>query len=249
MVTQTHLGGDGKVSTRSIALELMSVEVEGGAKPQAAEAGKGGAGGGSAGSAAGLFAEGEALARKGQHREAVGKYDAAVAADPKFAKAHAYRALSLMAQRDLEGAEAAIGRALAADARDYTFVEIAGQVKVAQGRVAEGKALYEKAAGMSPGNAGAVYTDLAAALAARNDEKLSGEIDGALKRAAGANPPGLEALFALGQSYVNAGRVEGKGYLQRYIEGASKLPEGKRDETKIRLARQLIRAIEAVKGG
>jgi hypothetical protein len=30
---------------------------------------------------------------------------------------------------------------------------------------------------------------------------------------------------------------------------ASKMPEGKRDETKIRLARQLIRAIEAVKGG
>lgn len=246
MVKVTHLG-DGKVTTREMVLELASVDV-GGAKAQA-EVVKGGAGGGGATSAAGLFAEGEALARQGQHREAVEKYDAAIAVDPKFAKAHAYRAISLMAQRDLEGAEGSIGRALALDPRDYTFVEIAGQVKVAQGRVAEGKALYEKAAGMSPANAGAVYTDLAAVLAARKDEKMAGEIDAALKKAAGAEPPGAEALFALGQTYVNAGRIEGKGYLQRYIEVASRLPEGKRDETKIRLARQLIRAIEAVKGG
>jgi hypothetical protein len=102
---------------------------------------------------------------------------------------------------------------------------------------------------MSPGNAGAVYTDLAAVLAARKEDGLAGEIDAALKRAAGANPPGAEALFALGQTYVNAGRAEGRGYLQRYIEVASRLPVGKRDETKIGLARQLIRAIDAVKGG
>jgi tetratricopeptide (TPR) repeat protein len=225
---------------------LVSVEMGGSAKPQAADPGKGAS---DAVSAAELLAAGETLARKGQHREAVVKYDAAIGADPKLAKAHAYRALSLMAQRDLDGAEAAAGRALAIDAKDYSFVEIAGQVKVAQGRVAEGKALYEKAAGMSPGNAGAVYTDLAAVLAARKEEKLAGEIDAALKKAASANPPGAEALFALGQTYVNAGRAEGKQYLQRYIEVASKLPEGKRDETKIRLARQLIRAIDAVKGG
>jgi tetratricopeptide (TPR) repeat protein len=220
-------------------LELVSVEVAGGAKPPVAAGG---------GSAAELFAQGEALARKGEHREAVAKYDAAIAADAKLAKAHAYKALSLMAQRDLEGAEREAGRAVGMDAKDYTFVEIAGQVKVAQGRIAEGKGLYDKAAGMSPEHAGAVYTDLAAVLAARKEERLSGEIDAALKRAASAEPPSAEALFALGQSYVNAGRPEGKAYLQRYVEVASRLPEGKRDETKIRLARQLIRAVEAVKG-
>ncbi len=45
------------------------------------------------------------------------------------------------------------------------------------------------------------------------------------------------------------GRAEGKKYLQRYVEVAMALPEGKRDEQKIRLAKQLIRAIDAVKGG
>ena len=195
-----------------------------------------------------MFAQGEALARQGKHREAVAKYDAAIAADGKAAKPHAYKALSLMAMHDWEGAEREASRAVAMDAKDYTFQEILGQVKVGQGRIAGGKALYAKAAGMSPGNAGAVYTDLAAVLAARKEDRLAGEIDSALKRAAGAEPPSAEALFALGQSYVNAGRAEGKGYLQRYIEVASKLPEGKRDETKIRLARQLIRAVDAVKG-
>jgi len=231
---------DGKVSTREVGLELVSVEIggKGTAKPQAADA-----------SGAELFAQGEALARAGKHREAVAKYDAAIAADAKLAKPHAYKALSLMAMHDWEGAEGEASRAVAMDGNDYTFQEILGQVKVGQGRIAEGKALYEKAAGMSPEHAGAVYTDLAAVLAARNDEKLAGEIDAALKRAANAEPPSAEALFALGQSYVNAGRAEGKAYLQRYVEVASKLPEGKRDETKIRLARQLIRAIDAVKGG
>ena len=244
MVTERRLGQDGSLSTREIVLALTSVRVGKAAGEVATERP---AATGSR-SATDLFTEGETLARKGQHREAVAKYDAAIAADARLAKAHAYKALSLMSTRDLEGAERAAGRAVSMDPKDYTFQEIAGQVKVAQGRIAEGKALYERAATMSPPNAGAVYTDLAAVLAARKEERLAGEIDAALKRAAAAEPPSAEALFALGQSYVNGGRVEGKGYLQRYIEVASRLPEGKRDETKIRLARQLIRAIDAVKG-
>ena len=70
----------------------------------------------------------------------------------------------------------------------------------------------------------------------------------ALKKAAAANPPGTEALFALGQSYANAGRPEARQYLQRYLDAASALPAEKRDEQKVRLAKQLIRAIDAVKG-
>jgi tetratricopeptide (TPR) repeat protein len=237
MVTERRLG-EGKVSTREVGLELVSVELAGGAKPQAA----------GASSANELFAQGEALAREGKHREAVAKYDAAIAADPKLAKGHAYKAISLMAQRDFEGAEKEAAKAVEMEGKEYSFVEILGQVKVGQGRVAEGKALYDKAAGMSPEHVGAVYTDLAAALAMRKDERLAGEIEAALKRAASAEPPSAEALFALGQSYVNAGRSEGKGYLQRFIEVESRLPEGKRDQTKVRLARQLIRAIDAVKG-
>jgi tetratricopeptide (TPR) repeat protein len=228
----------GKVSTREVGLELVSVEIGGNAKPQTTTASSG----------AELFAQAETLAREGKHRDAVAKYDAAIAADPKVAKPHAYKALSLMAMHDWEQAEREASRAAAMDGKDYTFQEILGQVKVGQGQIAEGKALYDKAAATSPEHAGAVYTDLAAVLAARKEDRLAPEIDAALKRAAGAEPPSPEALFALGQSYVNAGRAEGKGYLQRYIEVASKLPADKRDETKIRLARQLIRALDAVKG-
>jgi tetratricopeptide (TPR) repeat protein len=195
-----------------------------------------------------LFGEAEALAKKGEHRAALAKYDAALAQDPKAAKVHAYKALSLISTRQFEAAERSIGEALALNPKEYTYHEIAGQLKLAQGKVAEGKALYEKAAGMSPGNAGAVYTDLAAVLGARRDEKLNGEIMAALEKAAAATPPSAEALFALGQTYVNSGRPEGKRYLERFLELASKLPEGKRDEAKVRLAKQMIRALDAVKG-
>jgi tetratricopeptide (TPR) repeat protein len=238
-VTDRRTKGDGTVGVNEIALELTSFEAKGAGGEVKAAAGKE--------TVAELFAEGEALAKKGEHRAALAKYDAALAMDPKAAKVHAYRAISLISTRQFEAAEKAIGEAIRLDAKEYTFAEIAGQLKLAQGRIAEGKALYEKAATMSPGNAGAVYTDLAAVLGARKDERLNGEILAALERAAGATPPSAEALFALGQTYVNAGRAEGAKYLQRYLEVVSKLPEGKRDEAKVRLAKQMIRAVEAVK--
>jgi cytochrome c-type biogenesis protein CcmH/NrfG len=128
------------------------------------------------------------------------------------------------------------------------YTEISGQLKIAEGKIAEGKALYDKAAALSPKSAGSIYTDLAAALSMRRDSRLNGDIDAALKQAAAANPPGAEALFALGQSYANAGRPEARQYLQRYLEAADALPAEKRDEQKVRLAKQLIRAIDAVKG-
>jgi Flp pilus assembly protein TadD len=203
---------------------------------------------GTGASADALFAAAQAAARRGDHNSALRDYDAALAADPKAAKVHAYKTLSLIAVRQLDAADAEIAQALAADPKDYTFQEIAGQLKIAQGQVKEGKALYNKAATLSPPNAGAVYTDLAAALAARNDERLAGDIDAALKSAANATPPSAPALFALGQSYANAGRAEAKPYLQRYVEVATALPKEQRDEQKIRLAKQLIRAIDLVKG-
>lgn len=195
-----------------------------------------------------LFAEGEALARKREHRAAIAKYDAAIALDPKAPRPHAFKALSLMALKDLDAAGKEIDAALALNPKEFTYHEMAGQLKILQGSIEEGKSLYDKAAALSPDNAGAVYMDLAAALSLRNDPKLNADIEKSLKKAADANPPSPDALFTLGQSYVNAGRSEGKTYLQRYIEAATKLPEEKRDEKKIRLARQLIRAIEAIKG-
>jgi len=237
-VTQRHKNVDGSIATIEITMDLASYErgktgdVAAQAKPTVES----------------LFAQGEAAARKGDHKTALAQYDAALALDPKAAKVHAYKTLSLIATKQFELAESEIKAALALNEKEYTYQEIAGQLKIAQGEIATGKALYDKAAVLSPKNAGAIYTDLAAALAQRKDEKLSPEIEKALKAAAAADPPGAEALFALGQSYVNAGRAEGKKYLQKYVEVASGLPEGKRDEQKIRLAKQLIRAIDAVKG-
>ena len=199
-------------------------------------------------SVAALFAEGESLARKGDHEAALAKYDAALVKDPKAAKLHAYKAVSLMATKRYDDAQESIDAALKLNDRQHTYHEIAGQLKVAQNRIDEGLKLDDKAAALSPQSAGAVYTDLAAVLAARNDPRLAPDIDRALKRAADAEPPSLEALFALGQSYANAARPEAKTYLRRYIDLASAQPAGKRDETKIRLAKQLIRALDAVKG-
>jgi tetratricopeptide (TPR) repeat protein len=242
--TQNRPGADGTVANTEVTMELVSYQAPKAEGVTGAVAGADKP----AGSGDALLGDGQALARKGEHRAALAKYDAAIAVDPKAAKVYAYKTLSLIATKQFDAAEAAINRALAFDDRQYTFVEIAGQLKVAQGKVTEGQALYDKAAQLSPSNAGAIYTDLAAALAGRNDDRLAPAIDQALKSAANANPPGVEALFALGQSYVNAGRAEGKQYLQRYVQTASALPADKRDEQKIRLARQLIRAIDAVKG-
>jgi tetratricopeptide (TPR) repeat protein len=242
-VLQHHANADGTLSRVEVTLELASFSAPGKGKVETgAVAGKAGK------SVDALFAEAQAAARKGDHKTALADYDAALAQDPKAAKVHGYKTLSLMATHDFSGAQGEIDRALALEPREYAWHEIAGQLQVAQGKVREGKALYDEAAKLAPEHAGAVYTDLAAALAGRKDERLSPDIDAALKAAAAADPPSAPALFALGQSYVNAGRPEGRAYLQRYVEVASALPAGQRDERQIRLAKQLIRAIDAVKG-
>jgi tetratricopeptide (TPR) repeat protein len=238
-ITQHRKNADGSTATIEMTMELSSYEL---AKTAAAtDAAKP--------TVESLFAQAEAAARKGDHKTALEKYDAALAIEPKAAKVHAYKTLSLIATKQFTAGETEIKQAIALDNKEYTYQEIAGQLKVAQGDIQAGKSLYDKAAALSPKSAGAIYTDLGAALAQRADDKLSPEIEKALKTAAAADPPGAEALFALGQSYVNAGRAEGRKYLQRYVEVASALPDAKRDDQKIRLAKQLIRAIDAVKGG
>jgi Tfp pilus assembly protein PilF len=243
-LVQHHANPDGTLTSSEMTLELASFELPGKVDGQAT-----GVGGKPARSVDALFAEAQGAARKGDHKTALADYDAAIAIDPSAARVHAYKSLSLMATRDFSSAQREIDRAMELEPRGYAWHEIAGQLKVAQGEIEAGKALYDRAARLSPEHAGAVYTDFAAALAARKDDRLSPQIDTALKAAVAANPPSTQALFALGQSYVNAGRPEGRAYLQRYVEVASALPAEQRDERQIRLARQLIRAIDAVKAG
>ena len=197
---------------------------------------------------AGLVAHGQVLAEQGNHAAALEKYDKALARDGDSADAHAWKAASLIALKRLDDADTEIHKALKANGDEFTYQMIGGRLQIAHGNIEEGSALYEQAAKLSPRNAGKIYADLAAALAERKDEKLNGRIESALKSAASADPPHLDALFNLGQSYVSAGKPEGKDYLKRYLDGESKLPEDQRDKQKMQLARKIIRAVDILNG-
>lgn len=192
----------------------------------------------------GLLEAGNALAMKQDRVGAIVQYDAALKLDPNFAAGHAYKAASLLALGKPDEADAEIQQALKHDEKAFAYWEIAGQVKIVQGKIEEGRGQYNKAAALSPADAGAIYTDLAAALAERKDDRLTSMIEAALRAAATAIPPGPEALFQLGQSYAQAGKAEGKKFLQRYIEVSKDLPEAQRDPQKLRVAKQLIRALD-----
>jgi cytochrome c-type biogenesis protein CcmH/NrfG len=199
-------------------------------------------------SADALFAAGKRLAADGDHKGAIAKYDEALALAPKNPAILAYKALSLVALGQAKQAEPIVEEALRLSDKDAQIWEVAGQVKVAQNQIDQGRSLFDKAAQLSPKTAGAIYLDLAAALAAKNDNKLAKEIESALKAAGSADPPSAEALFQLGQSYANAGKQEGKTYLQKYLEVSAKLPEAQQDKQKMQVAKQLIRALDIIKG-
>jgi tetratricopeptide (TPR) repeat protein len=192
----------------------------------------------------GLVAHGQILAEQGNHSAALEKYDSALKRDSASADAHAWKAASLIALKQLDDADAEIQKALKANGDEFTYQMIAGRLQIARGNIDEGSGLYERAAKTSPRNAGKVYADLAAALAERKDEKLSGRIESALKSAASADPPHVDAMFDLGQSYVSAGKPEGKVYLKRYLDAEAKLPDDQRDKQKMQLARKMIRAMD-----
>lgn len=194
-----------------------------------------------------LLEEGQSLAAKSDHHGALEKFDAAIATDANFPEAHAARAATLLSLKRPDEADPAIKRAL--ELKDEPgFHAIAGRVQIAKGNIDEGRKRYEHAATRSPKQAGQFYADLAGALTARRDDKLSAHIESALKSAIAANPPHLDSMFNLGQSYVSAGRQDGVPYLRRYVDEQNKLPKEKRDDQKIRVARQMIRAMEILKG-
>jgi len=197
---------------------------------------------------AGLVAHGQVLAQQGSHSAALEKYDKALVRDPASADAHAWKAASLIALKQLDDADAEIQKALKANTDEFTYQMIAGRLQIARGNIDEGSGLYDRAAKLSPRNAGKIYADLASALADRKDEKLNPRIESALKSAASADPPHLDALFNLGQSYVSAGKPEGRDYLKRYLDAESRLPEDQRDKQKMQLARKMIRAVDILNG-
>ena len=193
------------------------------------------------------LAEGQSLAAKGDHHGALAKFESALAADDKLAEAHAARAGSLLSLKRVDEAEASVKRALALK-DEAGFHAISGRVEIVKGNIEEGRKRYDRAASLSPKSAGTFYGDLAGALSARREEKLAPAIESALKAAVAANPPDLDSLFNLGQSYVSAGREEGVKYLRRFVEEQGKLPKERRDEQRTRVAKQMIRAMEILKG-
>jgi tetratricopeptide (TPR) repeat protein len=198
-------------------------------------------------SAEALFAAGRKLATDGDHKAALAKYAEAIAVDPKNVTYLAYRALSQLALGQSKEAQQTIEDALRLNDKEAVVWEVAGQIKAAQNQPNQARALFDKAAQLSPKTAGATYVDLAAALAARKDNNLAKDIESALKAAAAAEPPSAEALFQLGQSYASAGRQEGKAYLKRYVDLSAKLPEAEQDKQKVQIAKQLIRALDIIK--
>jgi tetratricopeptide (TPR) repeat protein len=193
------------------------------------------------------FTAARALAAKGDHAAALVKYDEAIKLAPSNGSILAYRALSHLALGQTHQAEDDVEAALHLNDKDAIIWESAGQVKVGLKQYAQARALFDKAARLSPKSAGAMYTDLAAALEAQNDPALAGDIESALKSAGDADPPSPEALFQLGQAYANSGKQEGKTYLHKYLDVTATLPADKRDPQKIQLAKQLIRALDALK--
>lgn len=192
------------------------------------------------------FDAGCVLAEKQDHAAAVLKFDEAIAIDSTQPRPYACKAISLLALKRADEAAQAISVAMKLVPGEYRYKVIAGQAEISRGSINEGKALFSRAAQMSPRDAGMIWTDLAAALAQRQDDKLAGEIESALRAGVAADPPSLEALFSLGQSCAAAGRQEGKGYLRRYLELANQLPEAQRDPWKIQLAKQMVKALEAI---
>jgi tetratricopeptide (TPR) repeat protein len=187
------------------------------------------------------------LAAKGEHAAALAKYDEAIKLTPSNGSILAYRALSHLALGHTKQAEEDVEAALHLNDKDATIWESAGQVKVSLKQYGQARALFDKAAQLSPKSAGAMYTDLAASLEGQNDPALAGDIESALKSAGNADPPSPEALFQLGQAYANSGKQEGKTYLQKYLAVTAKLPGDQRDPQKVQLAKQLIRALDALK--
>jgi tetratricopeptide (TPR) repeat protein len=194
-----------------------------------------------------LVEEGRALAEKGQHAAAIEKFNAAVAADAKLAEAHAGLAASHLTLGRVDEAEAAANRAIELQPKEPGYRMILGRVFVRREQYDKAKAAYVAAADASPAKAGVIYFDFASVLTGRKGEEPSALIDWSLRQAADATPPHLDAMFTLGQSYAAVGKDEGSAWLNRYVEGQNKLPEDKRDKRKIRLARQMIRALELAK--
>ena len=192
------------------------------------------------------FTAGKKLAAEGDHKAALLKYAEALAIDPKNAFVMAYKALSHLAMGQTKAAQQASDDALKLNDKDALILEVAGQVKVVQNQPAQARAAFDKAAQLSPKTSGAMYMDLAAALAGKNDNALAADIESALKAAIAADPPSGEALFQLGQSYANSGKQQGKAFLRRYVELSIKQPEAEQDKQKIQVAKQLIRALDAL---
>src|SRR5882762_7121283 len=90
---------------------------------------------------AGLIAHGQALAEQSNHSAALQKYDAALARDAASPDAHAWKAASLIALKQLDQADTEIQKALKTNGEEFTYQMIAGRLQIARGNIDDGSAL------------------------------------------------------------------------------------------------------------
>lgn len=197
--------------------------------------------------AASILAQAQAAAREGKHSQAIEEYRQVLALSPNDAAAHAGLGGSLLAVGDLDRAQSHIRRALELAPKDPSYHMLLGRLQIAQNQLDDAESAYSQAAKLSPKTAGAIWSDFASVLASKNDEHLATRIQQALERAVDADPPSPDALFTLGQIYVKAGRQEGKPYLQHFIQIQESLPKEQQNSRRIRLAKQMIRALDILK--
>jgi tetratricopeptide (TPR) repeat protein len=138
---------------------------------------------------------------RGETTEAVRLFREAIAKSPDLVEAWNGLGLGLLRMKDLEGADAALTRALALAPRYVPALLNAGLLRLEQGRVPEAAGLFSRAAALSP-ESPAPRVNLAVAQLRLG---LPGEAEETLLAARRRFPGDADVLYQLGATYERTG--------------------------------------------
>ncbi|HYM43201.1 MAG TPA: tetratricopeptide repeat protein [Steroidobacteraceae bacterium] len=163
-----------------------------------------------------LIDEGNALEDQGRTAEAMARYEAAVRADPRCARAHLNRGNVLLASGDLDEARAAYERAIACDPQYAAAHFNLGNLNCRAGAYRRSLLNYQAAIAVKP--------DFANALVAMGNALDSlgrtAEAKASYERALAINPGDPGAHFNLGVLASNEGRAEAAAVSLRKVIAA-----------------------------
>jgi len=155
-------------------------------------------------SAIALIDEGNALEEQGRALEAMARYDAAVEADPRCARAHLNRGNLLLARAQIDAARSAYGQAIDCDPRYAAAHFNLGNLNCHAGEFERALHDYQAAIGIKPDFADAF---VAMANALDNLGRAAEAIE-SYERALAINPDYAEVHFNLGLLAMREGRRE-----------------------------------------